>query len=51
MYSMRRGSDLSFALAAKILWLPESKGFIYNFLFGKTLRASSKAVVVLATTD
>ena len=51
MYSMRRGSDLSFTLAAQILRLPESRGVIFNFLFGKTLRASSEAVVVLATDD
>eukprot|EP00752_Nemacystus_decipiens_P005329 g4833.t1 len=51
MYSMRRGSDLSFTLAAQILRLPDARGFIFNFLFGKTLRASSEAVVVLATGD
>ena len=51
MYSMRRGSDLSFRLAAQILRLPEARWFIFNFVFGKTLRASSEAVVVLATGD
>jgi len=47
-YSMRRGDDLTWTLAPQILRLPESQGFIFNFLFGKTLRASSAAVVVLA---
>ena len=51
LYSMRRGSDLSFTLASQIIRLPEGKGFIFNFLFGKTLRASSEAVVVLAFDD
>lgn len=51
LYSMRRGSDLSFTMSAQILRLPNSQGFIFNFLFGKTLRASSEAVVVLAADD
>ena len=51
MYSMRRGSHPSFTLAAQTLRLPEARGFIVNFLFGKAFRASSEAVVVLATGD
>ena len=51
VYSMRRGSDPSFTLAVQILRPPESRGFILNFLFGKTLRISSEAVVGLATDD
>ena len=50
-YSIRRGYDLSFTLGSQILKLPESKGLIFNFQFGKTLRASSESVVVLAYQD
>jgi len=50
-FSMRRGYDLSFTLGSQILKLPGSKGLIFNFQFGKTLRASSEAVVVLADRD
>ena len=46
-YSMR-AYDLSFAMGSHILRLPVSRGLIFNFSFGKTLRASSEAVVVLA---
>ena len=46
---MRRGFDLSFTFASQLLRLPNGKEFIFNFLFGKTLRAGSReAVVVLA---
>ena len=45
---MRRGYDLSFTLGFQILRLPESRGVVFNFQFGKTLRASSEAIVVLA---
>ena len=50
-YSMRRGYDLSFTLGSQILKLPNSRGLIFNFQFGKTLRASNEAVVVLADRD
>ena len=50
-YSMRRGYDLSFALGSQIMKLPNSRGLIFNLQFGKTLRASSEAVVVLADRD
>ena len=46
--SMRRGHDLSFTKGSQILRLPECRGLIFNFQFGKTLRKSSEAVVVLA---
>ena len=45
---MRRGHDLSFAMGSQVLRLPESAELIFNFLFGKTLRRSTEAVVVLA---
>ena len=51
LYSMRRGFDLSFTMGSHILKLPVSKGLIFNFQFGKTLRVSSDAVVVLADWD
>ena len=50
-FSMRRGYDLSYTLGSQILRLLESRGLIFNFQFGKTLRASSEAVVVLADRD
>ena len=45
---MRRGHDLPFTLGSQLLRLPESAGVIFNFQFGKTLRKSTEAVVVLA---
>ena len=48
---MRRGFDLSFTLGSRVLRLPESAGLIFNFHFGKTLRKSVEAVVVLADTE
>ena len=50
-YSMRRGFDLSFTLASRVLILPESAGLVFNFLFGKTLRKSVEAVMVLANVE
>ena len=50
-YSMCRDYDLSFTLGSQILKLPKSRGLIFNFQFGKTLRASSEVVVVLADRD
>ena len=50
-YSMRRGYDLPFTLGSHILKLPNSSGLIFNFQFGKTLKASSVAVVMLADRD
>ena len=48
---MRRGYNPFFALASQILKLPKSRSLIFNFQFGKTLRASSEAVVPLADRD
>ena len=44
---MRRGFDLSLALGSRVLRVPESAGFIFNFHFGKTLRKSADSVEVL----
>lgn len=46
--SMRRGHGLSFTKGSQALRLPESRGLIFTFQFGKTSRKSSEAVVVLA---
>ena len=48
---MRRGYDLPFTMGSYISKLPVSKGLIFNFEFGKSLRASSEAVVVLPDRD
>ena len=50
-YSMRRGFDLSVTLGSQVLRLPESAGLMFNFHFGKTLRKSVEAVVVLADAE
>ena len=50
-YSMRRGYDRSFTMGSHIIRLPASNALIFNYLFCKTLRASSGAVVVLADRD
>ena len=50
-YSMRRGYDLSFTMGLHTVRLTASKGLIFNFQFGKTLRSSSEAMVVLADRD
>ena len=50
-YSVGRGYDVYFILGSQILKLPKSRGLIFNFQFGKTLRASSEAVVVLVDRD
>ena len=50
-YSMNRVYDLSFTLGFTILKLPSSRGLIFNFHFGKTLRALSKAAVILPGRD
>ena len=36
--------DLPFSLGSQILKIPDSKGLVFNFHFGTTLRASSEAV-------
>ena len=51
-HTMKRGSELSVALAAQVMQLDGGRGYIINFLFGKTLRASEKqAVVISKNTD
>ena len=45
-HTMKRGFELSVALASQVLQMSRGEGFIFNFLFGKTLRESSQAVVV-----
>ena len=50
-YSMRRGFDLSFTLALRVLRLLESAGLVFNFPFRKTLRKLVEAVVVLADAE
>ena len=44
---MRKGYDLSFTLGSQNLRLPQSRGLIFHFQLGKTLRACREAVVVL----
>ena len=48
---MRRGYNPFVALASQILKLPKARSLIFNSQFGKTLRASSDAVVPLADRD
>lgn len=50
-YSCRRGFDISNTLGSQVLRLPEDRGLIINFQFGKTLRDSKEAVLVLADSD
>ena len=44
-HTMKRGFELSVAVASQVLQMSGGEGFIFNFLFGKTLRNSSQAVV------
>ncbi|CAM9635092.1 unnamed protein product [Laminaria digitata] len=48
---MKRGFELSVAVASQVLQMSEGEGFISNFLFGKTLRSSSQAVIVRRNLD
>ncbi|CAN0189078.1 unnamed protein product, partial [Laminaria digitata] len=50
-HSMKRGFELSAAVASQVLQMSEGEEFIFNFLFGKTLRSSSQAVVVRRNLD
>ena len=50
-HPMKRGFELSVAVASQVLQMSEGEGFIFNFLFGKTLRSSSQAVVVRRNLD
>ena len=45
-HTMKRGFELSVAVASQMLQMSGGEGLIFNFLFGKTLRNSSDAVVV-----
>ena len=51
LFPMRRDYDLSFTMGSHMLRIPASKGLIFNFQFGKTLRASCEAVVESADRD
>ncbi|CAN0075198.1 unnamed protein product, partial [Laminaria digitata] len=37
-HTMKRGFELSVAVVSQVLQMSEGEGFIFNFLFGKTLR-------------
>ena len=50
-YSMRRGFDLSFTLASRVLRLPVSAGLAFKVHFGETLRKSVEVEVVLADAE
>ena len=45
-HTAQRGFDLSCALTAQVLKLPDREGLIFNLHFGKSLRDSSHAIVV-----
>ena len=50
-HTMKRGFELSVAVASQVLQMAGGEGFIFNLLFGKTLRSSSQAVVVRHNLD
>ena len=50
-HTMKRGFELSVAVASQVLQMSGGESFIFNFLFGKTLRNSSQAVVVKKNLD
>lgn len=50
-HTMKRGFELSVAVASQVMQMRDGEGFILNFLFGKTLRSSSQAVVVRKNLD
>ena len=50
-HTMKRGLDLARTLGTELLRLPDHKGLVFNFQFGKLLRASSQAVVVRQDED
>ena len=43
-HTMKRGFELSVAVASRVLQMARDEGFTLNFLFGKTLGRSSQAV-------
>ena len=50
-HTMKSGFELSVAVASQVLQMSGGEGFIFNFLFGKTPRNSSQAVVVKKNLD
>ncbi len=50
-YTMRRGFDISDTRGLQVVKLPDAKGLIVNFQFGKTFRDSKEAGVVLAAAE
>ena len=46
LHTMKRGFEMSVAVASQVLQMSGGEGFIFSFLFGKTMRNSSQAVVV-----
>lgn len=48
---MKHGFELSVAAASQVLQPLGGEGLIFNFLFRKTLRSSSQAVVVTNNLD
>ena len=44
-------AGLTVAVASQVLQMAGVEGFIFNFLFGKTLRSSFQAVVVRKNLD
>ena len=50
-HTMKRGFELSVAVAAQVMQMSRGEGFFFNFIFGKNLRESSQAVVARRNTD
>ena len=48
---MERSFELSVAVPSQVLQMTGGEGLSFNFLFGKTLRSSSQAVVVRKNLD
>ena len=50
-HTIKRGFELSVAVALQVLQMAGGEGSTFNFLFGKPLRSSSQAVVVRNNLD
>ena len=50
-HTMKRGFELSVAVALQVLQMAGGEGFTFKFLFGMTLRSSSQAMVVRKNLD
>ena len=50
-HTMKRGFELSVAVASQVLQMSGGEGFVFNFLFGKRLRSSSHAIVIKKNLD